>query len=245
MTVGVEFYNGAGNLLLTNLIKNPMVRAAGSTATVTNDLFGAGGGSKLEVAYTNASAGSHPLFFVNGDVTGFSAGMVKVSNTFTFRWWISAAVGTSVPWVIFDEMINTYGNIGIEIYADAAGLPMIFGMNTAVEPLRVEDVIDQTTTTGHTYGSSGRTYAMGQGNYAGEIVWEAGARVPGGLPDPDYYAKIGYADTIARSSSRTFNFSTKRLDPATSLFDGTPAPDFGEERFWHRKVFMIADVTGY
>jgi hypothetical protein len=142
-------------------------------------------------------------------------------------------------------MLNTYGNTGIEIYKDAPGLPLAFGMNPATKPLRVEDVIDQTGTGGHTYGSAGRIYVMGQGNFAGERVWEAGARIPGGLPDPDHYALISYADTIVRSSFRTFNFSTKRLDPATSLFDGTPAPDFSLERNWHRKVFMIADVTGY
>jgi len=183
------------------------------------------------------------LFLLNSDVEVYFAYGFKSGSTWTWHYWVNAAVGTSVSWLIFDEPPDTYSNIGIEIYDDAAGLPLLFGMSPSLKPLRVIDFISQVTSTGHTY-PSGRTYAFGQSAYSGQLVWEDGA-LNGGIPDPDYYALIAYATTIERTSGRIFNFATMRRDKPTFTLGGTNTPDFTEERDWNNKRYIIADVTGY
>lgn len=235
MTTGVEFLTATGDLML-GLIKNPIVRAQGSVTTV-----GAGkpGWSVGSITYTNSSASSRPFICIKGDCEFFIASAFKSGSTWTFNILTEDPIGSSLSYFIFDEPTNTYGHVGLELYLDAPGLPIMFSMNTAMKPLRVAG-----SSAGSLTLPAGKTYAVAIGGRAGSKIWEAGAKNPSGIPDIDYYALINYA-YVVNLTGNNLSFSLERYDgPVTSMF-GTDTPDFSEERAYGPRNALVANVTGF
>lgn len=239
MPVGIEFMNEAGNLLLTTLRANPVVRQKSTIATVTNDITTAPVGSKLTLTYTNASGTSNPIPFLQGDVIFHFISGVKSGSTWTWIYIIDATVGTNVTCYVFDEPPNTYGNNGIEIYADDPSMPLLFGMHSSLKPFRIAAI---TAAAGSL--TAGRTYAAAAGKRSGFLIWEPGARDDLNNPNPDWYAKIAYGHTVELAGN-TISFGSMQLDPAPSTTMGDDTPDYGEERNWPLGPALVADVTGY
>jgi hypothetical protein len=223
MPVGIEVINPSSRLMLTTLRANPMVRQSGSVATTGGS--GVPGWSVLVLSYTNSSSSSHPIPFVKGDCTIIQMYGGKTGSTWTWTYLVNVAAGTNMPYFVFDEPSNTYGNNGIEIYADAPGLPLLFGMHSSLKPLRIAAVSSVA-------GSlpAGRTYAVAQNEF--------------GIPDIDYWALVGYGDWVALASNN-YSFGEQRLDPATSALPGTDSPNFADERDYPHRPAIFADVTGY
>lgn len=222
-----------------------MVRASGTTTTITNSDSAAPGSSAVHVTHT----GSKPIFALGGSWRGHMMNMTKVGSTYSWVWIVNKPVGTVLPYWIFDDTIDVYTNIGLEIYDDAAGLPILFSSDPTFKPLRV---VDSLTALGLESYSAGRTYAISQGKFAGYRQWEAGAKNFSHLADPDFYAMIAYAEVVALVNTGTptveliGGVDAFRLDPPPSSFDpGDPTPDYSLERNWTQRQVLVLDVTGY
>lgn len=247
MAVGLELRRPGDNaLILSNNIKNPIVTDSGSLNSVANSLTLSGIGSQITVPAT-------------GKIRAIRSS-VPATRWAASSYVLDAPTGTNIPYYHFSDPTNVYTNVGLEIYADAPGLPIVFSTNTSHKPLRVVAAYDDI---GHPIGApgaavqiadlsalvtAGRVLAFAQGLFSGCAVWENGAINPStGFADDNYWAKINYARTFYITAAGLLMADYIRTDPPTTSFSGTgPSVNKpGANDFWDRPMLLVVDVRGY
>jgi hypothetical protein len=231
-----------GAILLTNNLKNPVVRANASPLTQTNDITNSGVGSKLVISFTDSSPDSRPISALAGNVEAFLWRSSKSGSTWTWEYVINASVGTAVEYFVFDVPSGASTNIGLQLYADAPGSPIVF--STANNPFRLVDIITKTDYLSESL-PAGKTYAIAQGKYNGFKSWDNGAINPvTGNPAMGYYALRQKAKSWQLSGT-TLSFDTMQVEVGPGSLLGTQAPDYGDEVEWDSKQLLVLDVSGF
>ncbi len=226
MPAGITCWNDSGAVQITDARQNPVVVASGNMTTATNTLSGLPlPTSMASVSYTRASTDAWPIVAIRPTAQTMFYG-VDTSGGLTWKWEFASnqAVGTSIPYWIFDRKATIGASQLFEIY-DTAGT-RTFSM--AEKWLRITDIISgdmgvAAETEDFTY-VSGRTYA------AAFARWSESARYRVRDDETDIYG-LGVHGI-------TNGIRTSAVAMSTVAGDATPSP------FLERQL-LIMDVTNY
>lgn len=226
MTTGIEVRRSTDDaLLITNLKRHPQFVGKGTVVSVANTETDDGLGSVITVP---------DIGYLRAIIPPVEVSFHLISK---LKFWLNAAVGTSVDWYAFGELGLVATNIGIEVYDDAGVI--MFNSNPAAKPMKI--VLDISGGI-----PVGKDWAIINGGAAVDYIWEDGAKNGSGVPDPSYYALIRRVRTSRITSTGAISTSFRhRVDPATGLIFGETSPDFSEEGSFGTQQQLVVDVTDY
>lgn len=226
MPAGITSWSDAGSVQITDARQNPVVVASGNMTTVTNTKSGAPlPTSMASITYTRPSTDSYPIVAIRPSAQTMFYG-IDTTGGLTWKWeYLSnQAVGTSIPYWIFDRKSTIASSQLFEIY-DSAGTRTF---SLAEKWLRMRAIISgdmdvAAWTEDHTY-DTGRTYA------AAFCRWSESARYRVRDDETDIYGLGIHGITNGVRSSAVPIY--------TAAGDATPSP------FLLRQV-LVMDVTNY
>lgn len=235
MPQGVEVWTDDGLYkVLDDNLRQYFLRASSSQATATNDVtqFGA---SKLVVSYTGG-ANSKPL--CAPQLSGASFMLLtteRVSNTWTWTFVSTAAVSTSVPYLVFDIASGAGVNYGLEAWNAAGELTFA----SYEKPLRIR-TLGIGTMSGFPFsatitGDSGRVYVGITGRFSGFVEIGLGSVF-------DKEALRGYGLFV---SSGTTSIALSGLLHSRGPDEDPGTLTAADEEFFGEYQVALVDVTNF
>lgn len=226
MVAGFQAWTDSGSIQITENLVNPVLVASGNATTVTNTIPGAPLiVSNVQISYTLPSSANYPMVALRpSDQTVFH-GVNKSGLTWTWYFLSMQAVGTSIPYWIFDKKDVITESKLFEIYNSSG--TRVFSL--AEKPLRIRDVMSGTMggtalwTSVRTF-ESGRTYAAMPCRWSEQAIYRS-------RPDETEIYGLGFqgsTDGLTLSNTQLVNVSG----------NSTPSP------FTAYQVVAI-DVTNY
>lgn len=231
MPQGVEIFADSGYRLLDSNLRNLFLRVKSSAVTQTNNVtqFGA---SKLVITYTGPTGGM-PLPAVGGSTYVMLLTTQVSGTTWTWTYVTEGAVGTTIPYYIFDiPPSGSSLNFGLEAYDASGNITFV----SVEKPLRIRHVAVGNMGS-QFYGGivnldSGRVYAPIQGRFAALVIVGLGSEF-------NTEALHGYGIS---TRGATGAYGAKAFKHSQSL-DGNY--DSSHEVRNDSYELLIADVTNY
>jgi hypothetical protein len=175
-------------------------------------------------------------FSVRGGAQGMYLGGGVVNGSATWKFNVSAPVGTIVDYWVFDvpPAPPVGPGYGLEVY-DAVGALCYSIQN---KPLRIRDVIHDGSS-GDVYYDAGRTYAAILGTFGNNMSWTDGlAPSAHELPAPDCYGRVWSSYSFGVSGNHVQISQINHSGDQYGTFD----PDFNAA-YESPPNIIIADVT--
>ena len=239
MPTGIEIISSSGAFMLDANLANPTLMSSGTATTVTNSTTQRGT-SEFSISFTPVSPTFSPICAIRPP-TGAASWQISStvsSGTYTWKFICVGAVGTSIPYWVFDKPTSIPNNFGIEVF-DTTGTRIF---HSGRFPLRVKAplitsnvsiVLVGNTNSAENYTfTPGRTYAAFFGRPSGFRKYVSAG---GGT-----FNLVGYNNGLEGITDgiRTVNILHSRVGP-------TSTPNYSLEREWLTRFTIPVDVTNY